>query len=456
MVFGFGKKKKKTPANVRTVGPTTTSKTTKTNDRTKIKLGKTTKERGKERETKRNRNMFEKITESKPYKFVSSLIGADTGKKISAELDKPYGERSSEAVYNAGLAAILPAGKVTKGALKGTGIAAKSKTLFSKGVPKSAEEAKKVGLNVVNSLKKIGKSGKPLDLTKTYIDVNAIAKSRGLSSKQTRTLAREVAKRRVNQVVDSTIGGRYPTNSKIWGLTKKSLVAGGISLFVIDKVMDAFGTWPWASHNTFEARTALTIGMRDALKFGDDTGDYTEYDKLTAELKEVTENRELDTWIDKLPYYNVAKASKEGIAAAALVGESLDRQREAELPTVMDQIKDRDIQQKQEQEERDQDFKDEQDKRDKRQDERDQDFKDDQAKRDKEFEDRRIADDAKYEKLRVESKARDLEDAKFYDAIRKRNAGLELTDEEIALLEKRGASTEAITTKTRRRSRVQF
>jgi len=51
--------------------------------------------------------------------------------------------------------------------------------------------------------------------------VNAIAKSRGLSSKQTRTLAREVAKRRVNQVVDSTIGGRYPTNSKIWGLTKK-------------------------------------------------------------------------------------------------------------------------------------------------------------------------------------------------------------------------------------------
>jgi len=116
--------------------------------------------------------------------------------------------------------------------------------------------------------------------------------------------------------------GRFATNSKSTALTKSWLLKTGLSLFVIDKLVDAFGTFPWAAHNEREATDTLTFGMRKAL----DAGNIEQYDRLSAEFDEELEAMP-SIW-EKIPFTNVITSSSKGIRNAVSVKQSMDAERE--------------------------------------------------------------------------------------------------------------------------------
>lgn len=201
-------------------------------------------------------------------------------------------------------------GAVSKGA---------AKIGFSKGVPRTAETARKRGLTVVDTLGQVGKSGKPLDLSKTFIDVKTIGKGLKSSPAQIRAQSKAIAARRVNQIADRSVGSRFASNGKSRSLTRGWLIGIGVSLFVADKLIDIYGTYPWAAHNQREATDTLLFPMKQAL----DAGDLEGYDILAAEFDEIT--KAADEVISKLPYKNVIDSSKLGIANAIKGKAEFDR-----------------------------------------------------------------------------------------------------------------------------------
>ncbi len=119
----------------------------------------------------------------------------------------------------------------------------------------------------------------------------------------------------------AAVAARYATNAKSTGLTKRWLLKAGVSLFVIYKMVDAFGTYPWAAHNNREATDTLTFGMRKAL----DNGNLGEYDRLADEF-EIMKEEMPKAWA-QLPYKNVIDSSVKGMNNAASVKNSMDVER---------------------------------------------------------------------------------------------------------------------------------
>lgn len=115
------------------------------------------------------------------------------------------------------------------------------------------------------------------------------------------------------------IAKRYGENTKSKNVTKGWLLALGVSLFVADKLIDAFGSYPWAGHNAREATDTLVFPMRDALAAGDLEG----YDILAAEFEQ-TVNEGLGA-ISKIPFLNVIDSSELAIKNAIVAKKEFDR-----------------------------------------------------------------------------------------------------------------------------------
>jgi len=123
------------------------------------------------------------------------------------------------------------------------------------------------------------------------------------------------------QNINPKIAAGYQTNTKSQAITKNWLLGAGFTVFAADKLVDAFGTYPWAAHNNREATDTLTFGMRKALN----VGNIQEYDRLSEEFDVMVENMP-SAWA-QLPYENVVKSSVQGIKNAVSVKNSMDVER---------------------------------------------------------------------------------------------------------------------------------
>jgi len=121
---------------------------------------------------------------------------------------------------------------------------------------------------------------------------------------------------------NAATAARYATNAKSTALTKNWLIGLGLSGTTIAAAIGAFGTYPWAAHNSREASEALTFGMRRAL----DAETPEQYDILAEEFDRTI--NESVTVFDELPGINVVKSSIQGMENAILVKQSMDIERE--------------------------------------------------------------------------------------------------------------------------------
>ena len=251
---------------------------------------------------KHNRNLPEKqpVAEKKPViaKPIRATIEAKKEKTIGGELKKKL-----EKVQ------VLPMGLDKKVFGKELsvplGVKANMATALLTGPLAAATKARQAA-TTASYLAKVG----------TRVNVNAIGKAAGLSARETALFARRVGSERIN------ILARYAVNSKSTGLTKNWLVKAGLSLWAVDTLFEAFGTYPWASHNEREATDTLTFGMREALN----AGDLEEYDRLSEEFDEMV--NKVPSLIEKLPYTNVITSSTKGIQNAISVKQGYDSIRE--------------------------------------------------------------------------------------------------------------------------------
>ena len=248
---------------------------------------------------------------------------ARTGTRVEVE-KKSLGQRAKDIITSPKTTAVLAG---TLGTLVGGGaivakiaagkaaqVAAKkvAQVGFSKGVPATAKLAAKRGLSIVDKIGQIGKSGKAVDLTKTFVDVSKIAKTNKLSIRQAAALSKQIGVRRVNQVADLAVGSRFAVNPKSVGLSTKLLVVAGMSLGTASLAKDIIGTYPYANFIKEESIQTVNFVISKAIASGDTEG----AQELIDQVNEIIATD--FTWI---PYLNVQQALKQFDESAALATE---------------------------------------------------------------------------------------------------------------------------------------
>ncbi len=232
------------------------------------------------------------------------------------------------------------------------------------------------------------------------------------------------------------------TNPKTAALTTKLLVGAGLTLGAAALARDIIGTYPFAAFGKEEALQGIGFPLNKALDAGDIEGAQMILD-ASNELVNAA-----PTLADKIPYLNVQKAFGQYVEAQAianiewqrLIDERLkEAEGEGEFESPFEKAarerEERDIQTKADIEESrrvsEETFQ----------------------RRQKEIEEgveaRDEAERIKFEEIRKENTL-------FFEAIRKRNAGIELTDEERKILIDRGVDPDPIKSTFRRKSLVQF
>ncbi len=277
------------------------------------------------------------------------------------------------------------------------------------------------------------------------VNVNAIGKAAGLTSKQTAALAVQVGRERINVIA------RYAVNPKSTALTTSMLTKAGMAVGVAAFTATAVGTYPFAHFELAEATDKIGIAIFKAA----DAGDVEEVARLQEYLIEMVNPSVWGSIVNKIPFANVFNNVKKNVAAALVSAESILQSTEKKLVAAEEErIKFEKI--AKEKEERDIQIKADIEESRRISEET---FQRRQEEIEEGVEARDIAETEKFAKIEEERKERERLETLFFEAIRKRNAGLELTEEERQILIDRGVSPEPLTkteTTFRRRSRVKF
>ncbi len=252
------------------------------------------------------------------------------------------------------------------------------------------------------------------------------------------------------------------TNPKTAALTTKILVGAGLTLGAAALARDIIGTYPFAAFGKEEALQGVGFPLNKALDAGDIEGAQMILDASNEMVNAAP------TIADKIPYLNVQKAFAGYVEAQAvanvewqrLIDERIAESKgkgefESPFEKSAREREERDIQTKADIEESrrvsEETFQRRQTEIQEATTARTEEFNLAQEARDTEEEE-------KFAKIEEERTEREKLDTLFFEAIRKRNAGIELTDEEKELLISRGVDPEPIkqTSTFRRKSRVQF
>jgi len=142
------------------------------------------------------------------------------------------------------------------------------------------------------------------------IDVDAIGKAAGLTSKQTAALAKQVGRERINVLA------RWAVNSKTTSLTT-SLLTKTFSMTTNPAfIISAIGSYPFAGFIKEEALQTLSIPILQAIS----RGDLETAKKLTKEVDIMV--AEQNNLLDVIPFVNIMKRLKEFFKAAGKANEA--------------------------------------------------------------------------------------------------------------------------------------
>jgi len=174
------------------------------------------------------------------------------------------------------------------------------------------------------------------------VNVNAIGKAAGLTSKQTAALAVQVGRERINVIA------RYAVNPKSTALTTSILTKAGMVVGVAGMVGVTVGTYPFANFELAEATDKIGIAIFKAA----DAGDLEEVERLQEYLEEMVNPSVWESIVNKIPYANVMQNVSKNIAAAQVSAKSIfqslqkklaDAEAEAEEPTFAEERETADI-----------------------------------------------------------------------------------------------------------------
>ncbi len=269
---------------------------------------------GKRIRVKKGSKKYKELTEDKPKK-------STTAKPIVLDkrgVETKAGQRSSD---------VIQLGKKPEVQTKKTGIAAyrEKKTIggYATKILTSPKTTVVLGTTLATmlgagaatgALKSAQAGGKllPSAMAKmgTRVNVNAIGKAAGLTSKQTAALARQIGRERINVLA------RYAVNPKSSSLTKKLFIGLGFTALGASIAKDILGTYPFAGFIKEEALQTLSIPIMKAID-ADDMETAREQMELVDEL---LANKEAIK--DKIPYVNVLKSLDEFFAAAEKTNEA--------------------------------------------------------------------------------------------------------------------------------------
>ena len=146
------------------------------------------------------------------------------------------------------------------------------------------------------------------------INVNALGKATGLSKQQTKALAVQIGRERINVLA------RYAVNPKSSALTTGFFLKIELTIAAASLLKDAVGTYPFAVFLKEEAVQTLGFGFNVARQAGDIEGMQAAVDMQ----REIVEQGR--TIIDLIPYANVQKQVKIFMEAAAVSLEIFQRE----------------------------------------------------------------------------------------------------------------------------------
>ena len=248
------------------------------------------------------------------------------------------------------------------------------------------------------------------------------------------------------------LGLKFAANPKTMALSTKFLVGAGLTLGASSFARDIIGTYPFAAFGKEEAIQGVGFPINKALEAGDIEGAQTVLDKSNELVNAAP------TIADKIPYLNVQKAFTQYVEAQATANVEWqrlidERQREAVGEGIFESPFEKSQREKGERDIATQESIEESRRIS------EETFQRRQTEIEEGIAARDLAETEKFERIRKENQERARLNTLFYEAIRKRNAGLELTDEEKQILIDRGVSPDPLTsgeTTFVRRSRVQF
>lgn len=255
------------------------------------------------------------------------------------------------------------------------------------------------------------------------VNVDAIGKAAGLTSKQTAALATQVGRERINVIA------RYAVNPKSKALTTSILTKAGMAVGAAAIVGTVVGTYPFANFELAEATDKIGIAIFKAAEAGDEE----EVARLQEYLEEMVNPSVWDSIVNKIPFLNVLNNVKKNVAAAQVSAKSILQSTQkkleaarvkAEEPTFAEQRKQVDI----EAQERKREFAAEEEKRFEKIEEEREERKEEEKKADKIFFDEI---EARRKATKEEERAED--DAYWraiYEANEKRKAEERAADEE--------------------------
>ncbi len=257
----------------------------------------------------------------------------------------------------------------------------------------------------------------------------------------------------VSAVTPTILGGLASvlTNPKSAALTTKLLVGAGLTLGAAALARDIIGTYPFAAFGKEEALQGIGFPLNKALDAGD-----TEGAQMILDASNELVNAAPTIW-DKIPYANVQRAFAQYVEAQATANIEWqrlidERQKEARGEGEFESPFEKAAREREE--------RDIQTKADIEESRRvsGETFKKRQEEIQAGVEARDEAERIKFEEITKEREERERLDTLFFEAIRKRNAGIELTEEEKQILIDRGVDPEPIkkTSTFRRKSLVQF
>ncbi len=160
------------------------------------------------------------------------------------------------------------------------------------------------GVTLTRRLSQIGKR----------INVDALGKTAGLSKAQTKALAVQIGRERINVLA------RYAVNPKSAVLTTGFFLKLGLTVAGASLLKDAIGTYPFAGFLKEEAVQTLGFGFNVARQAGDIEGMQAAVD-MQREIVEAGRNI-----VDLIPYANVQKQVKQFMEAAAVSLEIFQRE----------------------------------------------------------------------------------------------------------------------------------
>ena len=244
------------------------------------------------------------------------------------------------------------------------------------------------------------------------------------------------------------VAARFATNPKSMALTTKLLIGGGMTIGAAGATLTILGTYPFAGFIKEEAIQATNFPIQAALDAGDLEGAQMLLDQSNEIINMNTSQIPIKNVLDNLNAYFKSQATAN-IEWQRLIDERLKEAEgvgefESPFEKAAREREERDIETQKDIEESRQESEEIFQRRQKE-------IEEGVAARDE-------AERIKFEEIAREREEQDRLNTMFYEAIRKRNEGIELTDEEKELLISRGVDPEPIksTTTFRRRSRVQF